>query len=737
MDPDEDLGFVADAEVPDPNVAPLPDDLGFEAAELHHETGRRRLVLPETTVQAGGPVTVAPGLPVEEREVAPAGDAIPAGMRESGRRMTVLPEMTIGASVNDRGRITDRWDATAPASTGYEAREVVPDPTFAKADRTRGEREPAALTPPSVTQRLARWALGRDLEAEDAARLALGGPVAVATDLDLPAFGEGAGDALAFGWADELQAGHEVAQRRIDAEGARDGLNHVSIGGFDTADVRTPATFLDAVFAAYEGGEEYEAARDRLRAESAAAQARAPGSYALGSVAGSASLAAVPGGAPTALGRMAVAGGLGLAGGMLRGAGESGSERLVGALDQPSVARDALRGGAVEGLLSAGTAGVGEAVGPLVSRIGEWAQRRGDEAARAAVQSRLEGTGVWGNRAMRAADEMPGGPEALAADMRRLGIGHGVGEPRRIARSQASGEPVDRTWLPRSTRTPDDTQQVMSEAGDRMRQVLDAMDEAASGRNAALLEGTREQAMRGMVDVSRVADEMDAIAREYEALPVGGQQIANAIRTQIVEPMRMWGVVRFSDAHRQRRLLDSMIRGWAQDPNLATAAGRLQTARRELSRAMDEAASRLSPELQAQWRQANRDYSVGAFADEHGQGASRLSVGGGMGGAMGTGVELATSGVPFASIPAAMANREAAQQTRMMWPGLRAVALEALAPRLRALGPRADRWAQALEAAERRGSTSLAAVHAMLQRRDPEYRRAIEDLEQAGETGEE
>src|SRR5690606_33749036 len=143
---------------------------------------------------------------------------------------------------------------------------------------------------------------------------------------------------------------------------------------------------------------------------------------------------------------------------------------------------------------------------------------------------------------------------------RRLGIGGELGRP-------GTTGPASR--FPRPERALDDAAEVMSDAGERMRAVLDRMDEAAAG--------PRESGMQGMVDLTRVADEMEAIAREYDQLPVGGPQVAEALRRQIVEPLSAQGAVPFSDAHRQRMHLDRMIRSWSQDPNLATVAGRLQT----------------------------------------------------------------------------------------------------------------------------------------------------------------
>lgn len=702
---DDDFGFVPDG----------PDDFGFEAAELHTPTGARTLVLPETTIEAGGPTTVAPGPAVEERDVSAPVDALPAGFRATGRRMTVLPEMTIEGSPTGRG---ERRTTTAPASTGYVAMEATPDPNY----RPPPPPPPPPAEPePSLLQLLGRRVLGRDLEAPDVGRFAVGGPAAVfartgpsAPDgASLDAAARGLVDASHFGFGDEIRAGRRAA----GAETQRSEFASPSFSG--------PA-IARALLGGIGGGDaEYDRALSEERAAERTAREGSPWAYGGGQVLGSAPTMMLPGGAATLPGRIAVAGGEGLTLGMIGGAGRSEAEDVIGALDQPSVARDALASGALEGLLSAGTAGAGEGVaGPLARRLGRWVTERGDAAARAGVQSRLEGTGIWGGRAMRAADEMPGGAEALAGDLRRLGVGHGI---------EREAEGVSRGWITRPERALRDAEEVREAAGARMGAVLDRMDEAASGRNAALLSGTRDQAMRGMVDLTRVADEMEAIAREYDRIPVGGPQVARAIREQIVEPLSTQGAVRFSDAWRQRRVIDDMIRDWSQTPNLSTAAGRLRTARQSINRAMNDAAEQLDPALRAEWQQANRDFSVGAFVDDFGRGAERLSVGGGIGGAAGTAIENTLGQAP---IVGAWAQREMAQQTRMAWPGLRAAGLEALAPRLRALGARGQQWAQTLEAAQRRGSTSLAAAHVLLQRRDPQYREAIEEME-ADESGEE
>lgn len=648
MDPEEDLGFVPD-----------DADLGFEA---------------DVPADAGSSEPL---------------DRLPEGYQESGRRTVVVPEMTIGASVDRRGRITDRWGGMGPESEAYELREAVPDPSY---------RPPAPPAPPvepepdnrSVVERLAAWATGRDPEA-----LA---PVRQRFAEGLDAVARGLSDATSFGWADELRAG----RRATGTAAGHTAFASPSFGGL-------------GVLGAMLGGDRYEAALDEERRAEEQAREESPWLYGAGQVAGAAPLMMLGGGA--ALGqRVGHAAGVGAAAGALRGAGTSEADELIDAYDRPSLARDALTGAALEGALAAGgTAAVEGVAGPAIRRLSEWVARQGDGAARAAVQSRLEGTGVWGGRAMRAADQMPGGQEALASDLRRLGIGGGLGRPGRQG-------PVSR--FPRPERALDDAAEVASEAGERMRAVIERMDDAARGAGA----GLREPGSQGLVNLSRVAEEMEAIAREYDRIPVGGPQVARALREQIIAPLQQSGPVPFSDAHRQRMHLDRMIRSWSQDPNLSTVAGRLQTARRSISRAMDDAAEALDPSLREQWRQANRDYSVAAFIDDYGRGAERLSMQGGMGGAVGTALENAGAGA-IAPIAGAPFQREAAQQVRMRWPGIRAVALESLAPRLRSLGGRGERWAQTLDAASQRGNTALAAAHLMLMQTDPSYRETVEAMD--------
>jgi hypothetical protein len=79
----------------------------------------------------------------------------------------------------------------------------------------------------------------------------------------------------------------------------------------------------------------------------------------------------------------------------------------------------------------------------------------------------------------------------------------------------------------------------------------------------------------------------------------------------------------------------------------------------------------------------------------------------------------------------ALAQREVAQQTRMMGPGIRAVTLERIAPMLQRLGPTAARWGAELQSAMQRGGpAAMAAAHYVMQQTDPRYRQTYEQLQQ-------
>jgi hypothetical protein len=654
---DEDLGFVEDA------PAGAADDLGFVEDE------------PAAAHAADPVIHTDPGFS--------APDPAP---QQSARRITApVQDFRVDPRGRRPGTFTERGDYTLEIAEDEFAAPVAPPP----------QQAPAQPAPSSAWDRFMRAArtqgphvaVGQAAMQTDPGAL-LGG---ILSGVESGSEDERAGSAAA------LASPLARIARMVTPEPARAGARAM---GLDSL-----ARSLPGGGAMQTGGDAYRSARDEVREGQRQRRERAPVSFGAGEMIGSAPLMLVPGGQTTALGRIGAQALTGLGSGALRGWGQSESEDAGGAL------RDAAIEGGVDAALSAGLGGTAEGGAGLLRRLGPLARRITPHA----VQSRLEASGIWGSRAMRAADELPGGQEGLAANLRRLGIGHGVGDGRGRAGA-----------LPIPTRSLDDAEHVRAMAGQRMGGVISRMDEAAQ------MGGPRE-ARQGMVDLGRVADEMEGVARDLERLPIGGRQAGQSLREQVVSPLREAGAVDFRTAHAQRQHLDRMISSWAQDPNLATIAGRLQTARRAISRTMDEAAESVDPSLRSTWREANRDYATGAFVDEYGRGAERLSVGGGIGTQVGAGLQTALQGVPGGGAIQMMAGREVAQQQRMLSPGLRTVALEGLADSLRALGPHAQRWAAQLEAAGQRGPTALAALHYALQRRDPEYRAAVETTRQTEE----
>jgi hypothetical protein len=384
--------------------------------------------------------------------------------------------------------------------------------------------------------------------------------------------------------------------------------------------------------------ESYRTARDRAQARRLDAQQQSPSLYAGGEAAGTAALMALPTPAGGA-GRVAMGAGLGAL------AGSGYSEADAGTADH---ARDTALGALVGG----GSAGLAEgaaqvlnprATGGMASRL----ERSADRSQRVADQARLEASGVWGGRAMRAADELPGGQERLAADLRRLQIGQ---------RGDFS--------IPRMQRAAEDAETLRRASGSSLGSLVDTAD--ASGAR---------------VSTAGVQSRVEQLAQELDRLPVGGRQAAQQLR-EIAGDLATAGDLSPRDAWAQRQLLDDMIGGYQRDPNMAALSGRLSAVRRALSDELGGAMA--SAGLGPQWAHGSRDYQLGAFMRDHGRGADRLSVGGGMGGAAGAG-QLAAQAVtqgPGAialSVPQQMLERHIAQETRMAFPGVRARAGEASA----------------------------------------------------------
>jgi hypothetical protein len=165
---------------------------------------------------------------------------------------------------------------------------------------------------------------------------------------------------------------------------------------------------------------------------------------------------------------------------------------------------------------------------------------------------------------------------------------------------------------------------------------------------------------------------------------------------------------------------------------LGRVSGRLAQSRRMLNEEMTDQALQTDPALALEWQQANRDYSVPAFLSTFGQQADRLNQQGGISGALSRaqGAAQLLYGNPLGAVEA-VGGPMVQQEIRMMLPGLQARHLRRVVAGLQARGgPRSVRWLQMLQQAESRGPVAAAAVHSMLSRTDPEYRSAVQALEE-------
>lgn len=496
--------------------------------------------------------------------------------------------------------------------------------------------------------------------------------------------------------------GYEVTSgrdRRGDA-GAAGAVDGVTLGFADE---------LAGGAAALAGGD-YETERNRVRRMDAETAAQAPELYGVGEAAGTAPWLLAPNPA-TALGRV----GMGAAMGGASAAGHSTADPL-----SFEFATDVGAGTA----LGAGTGALAEGASALLrpQRAADAISRRADLTQRTADQARLEASGVWGGSAMRAAEELPGGTERLAGDLRRLGIGE-----RGPGRAGFDPAPPPRgLTIPRMDRAALDSEQLRRAAGSQMAGLARQADEA--GAQVSTL-GVR----------SRVED----LAQELDRLPIGGRESAGQLR-EMTADLANGGDLSFSDAWAQRQMLDDMIGSYQRDPNLSRLSGRLQTVRDALHAEMTRAAQDVG--LGRAWQGASRDYQVGAFMRDSGRGGQRLSVGGGMGGANAAGdivAEAVTSGSPTQvalAVPRQMAGRAISQETRMAFPGVRARVGEASAGIQRTTADALYRLAQTEPArlgplaapvleAGGRGSAALLSTLYVLSQRDARARQILNDLQ--------
>lgn len=395
-------------------------------------------------------------------------------------------------------------------------------------------------------------------------------------------------------------------------------------------------------------GGDYTETRDRARQRAHRAAEQAPGLHAIGQVAGTAPLMALPGASSTSAGplmRLAMGAGQGAQLGGMAAFGGSEAD-LVGEDANPTrLATDTGIGAAIGG--GAGLLGQlgGDAAAHLTNP--QAMRRAADASQRFADRARLEASGVWGDRATRAANELPGGQERLAQTLRRYHIGQGNG------------------ILPRAERAIGEAETLRRAAGSTLEQLAQTADDA----------GVRIPA-QGVIDAA------ESSAQQLERLGTRtAQQAAQRLR-QEVAPMTARPEMSFSDAWQLRRFFDEMadFAPRSSDDALRTSGAQFTRLRQAVDGLMDQEASRVG--IGSQWTDANRLYGDMAFLRQHGGGADRLSVGGGIGGANGTGEVFANalmSGNPLqlATAPlAAAATRAGAQESRMLFPGLRAVGAE-------------------------------------------------------------
>lgn len=457
-------------------------------------------------------------------------------------------------------------------------------------------------------------------------------------------------------------------------------------------------------------GTDYETERDAARRDIAAAEEQNPAVFGIGRVGGIATGAAIPipgGAAATAAGRIGQAAAMGAGMGAVEGYGRSEQEGAA-------ALRDSLGGS----LVGAGAGAIGgaavEGATAVPGAVARWLQRRAQGASQRAVPLRLEASGVSGQRALQAADQQFGGPMVgraeLARELRTRGVGGSV--------PQAGQALEDAVTMSRGSGA----------------QIGSALDGAPGPVSRALDEAGAS------VDLSRVADALEEVARREDSLAVGG--VGDALRRELIEPLRQAGRVPFSGAHAQRQALDRLVRSWTQQPTLAASAGRIREARSLIDDAMSEAAESTAPDLARAWSQSNRDHHIGRFLQEFGRGGDRAQQGGGIAGAAAEGImqaEVLSGAASPAMLATGAATREVAQQARSMQPGLRARFWEGVEQRAtstadwltetlrttpQALGPYARHFRQAIE----RGlpTDAVATVHFLLSQRDPEYRATVE-----------
>jgi hypothetical protein len=438
------------------------------------------------------------------------------------------------------------------------------------------------------------------------------------------------------------------------------------------------------------------------------------GAYGLGQLASATTLGAlipVPGAGTAGLrgvlarvgGQAAIGGGMGA----IQGAGEAPT-----AAEVPDAALTrGLQSAALAGGLSAGM----EGAGGLLSRLGPWADRLRLPAARA----RMGASGI-----RQAADvDMIDDPVRAAEILRETDISRGL----------------------RSTRA----------AGERAEQVRSAANagitalqrEARQAGQRATAAGTYRggpgQAQPGMVRIEDIERRLTGLAGGIE----GQGAPAVGARSEVDALLR-----RYTDAYPQGDVpIDPMMADWRAFGNPENfregqpwnvLAGSRRGLRGEFRGLMEQAMESASgPGARDQLGSALERVHVARTAQRGARRAARraggnrqlsptdyLAMMAGLGGA-GAGAAMADPVTALGSAAGAVVINRAVRGREH---AISATALEGLSGALRAMGPRAQGWANTLDGAARRGPVALAAAHATLQRTSPEYRQTLQQVEEGG-----
>jgi hypothetical protein len=423
---------------------------------------------------------------------------------------------------------------------------------------------------------------------------------------------------------------------------------------------------------------------------------------------GQAPTALVPGAQSTALARIGTQAGLGLVTGGLRGAGQSTDEDVGGVL------LDAGQEAGQEAALSALAGGGGELASGALGRLRPWLANAGERLRLPAARQRLAAGGISYEPDARLISD----PLRAADVMRETGISRGLSSVR-DAGERAQG--VRRQANATITGLADD-----------------ARGAAERAMGSGSYRAVRGDAVPGTVRVEDLTARLGRIRDE-----ISGQGAPNVGARQRIDDI----IQRYTDEHPEGTVsIDDLMADWRAFGNPANfregrpwdvLAGAGRELRGEFRGMMEDAMERASgPEARQQLAQSLERVHVARTAQTGAERVARRGAGNrvlsptdylaGIGGVGGAGAAMG-AGDPYTAMAigggAILANRLIRNREH----AVAATALEGLSGTLRSLGtPQAARWSQLLEQAQQRGPQALAALHYAMQRRDPEYREAVE-----------